>query len=726
MISTPGTLPSPDVDTVDRTLRGGLVILPNTFVRLRRDPSVGGILLEGDKLVAGAPMVQVRLADGQVKWLPYSALEPVPSAPETLVDRFAGGKFVEPDWLRRTLTRLRVTGRLSDVVYSMEATETDFYAYQFKPVIKLMSSPTDSMLVADEVGLGKTIEAGLVWTELRARLDCDRLLVACPKTLCQKWQDELSRRFGVDAQIGDADELLGALRRTQDTGRGFALVCSMQGLRPPRGWDDDPEEGEDTVRSTRHELARFLDEASHGEPLIDLLVVDEAHHMRNPETLLNRFGRLATAVSGHRLFLSATPIHLRNRDLHSVLAMVDPDTFEFEGTLEELIETNAPVIAARDLLLRPDSPVADIEALLDDAQAHDILRASQALAQIRHELTTTSLDSSKRSELAARIERVNQLANYVTRTHAGTAHLAFVVRYVQGWLRANRSDHFRGRRPVWFVNVGIPTASYDDLRIFKSYRRIAAAALQLAKIDAPVTLEAVKLFLDDPHVVEAADSDDAAETLGVAVFPEAAAEMTGFAKSSRNAPGLYLLVDVGAMTLDVCMFRLNRQVSQADRYAFMAADVRPLGVDAFHWFLAGGKTQSGFIEQCRHTLNKVVRRTKRERDPHAETWKPGNDVPVFLAGGGAAHRLHQDVVESVGTWLKRDVRNDGIRRLELPVPAAIDLPESLADFGRMAVAWGLSYPPTDIGRIDAMRDIDDIGPPRVVDSADRFVSKDHV
>ena len=290
------------------------------------------------------------------------------------------------------------------------------YAYQFKPVIKLMSSPTDSMLVADEVGLGKTIEAGLVWTELRARLDCDRLLVACPKTLCQKWQDELARRFGVDAQIGDAEELLSALRRTQDTGRGYALVCSMQGLRPPRGWGDDPEEGDDTVRSTRHELARFLDEASHGEPLIDLLVVDEAHHMRNPETLLNRFGRLATAVAGHRLFLSATPIHLRNRDLHSVLAMVDQDTFEFEGTLEELIETNAPVIAARDLLLRPDSSVPDIESLLDDAQAHDILRASQALAQIRHELTTTPLDTSKRSELAARIERVNQLANYVTRT----------------------------------------------------------------------------------------------------------------------------------------------------------------------------------------------------------------------------------------------------------------------------------------------------------------------
>ena len=90
--------------------------------------------------------------------------------------------------------------------------------------------------------------------------------------------------------------------------------------------------------------------------------------MRNPKTLLNRVGRLANSVASHRLFLSATPIHLRNRDLHSVLAMVDPDTFEFESTLEELIETNAPVIAARDLLLRPNSSVAEIESLLDSAQ----------------------------------------------------------------------------------------------------------------------------------------------------------------------------------------------------------------------------------------------------------------------------------------------------------------------------------------------------------------------
>jgi len=298
-----------------------MTISPGTFVRLKHDPTRVGILLKGERRAAGTRMVEVRLADGQVKWLPYAALEPVPSTDESLLDRFAAGRFVEPDWLRRTLTRLRVTGRLSEVVYSMEATETDFYAYQFKPVIKMMSSPTDAMLIADEVGLGKTIEAGLVWTELRARLDCNRLLIICPKTLCQKWQDELARRFGVEAQIGDARVVLDVLRRSRDTGRGYALVCSMQGLRPPRGWEDDGAEGEDGNSSARRDLARFLDEASDGEPLVDLLVVDEAHHMRNPETLLNRFGRLANSVASHRLFLSATPIHLRNRDLHSLLVL---------------------------------------------------------------------------------------------------------------------------------------------------------------------------------------------------------------------------------------------------------------------------------------------------------------------------------------------------------------------------------------------------------------------
>jgi len=396
-----------------RRIRPVVAISRGDQVRLKTDPTRGGIVQQGDKVQAGRRMVPVQFLDGSVKWLPENALEIVPPAAPPLVDRFAAGRFAAPDWLRRTLARIRVTGRLSDVVYSMEATETDFYAYQFKPVLKLLNSPTDALLIADEVGLGKTIEAGLIWTELRARLEANRLLVLCPKTLCDKWRMELDHRFGVDARIVDAEELVELLSRSN--GRGFAAVASMQSVRPPRGWDNG-HDGETAGSQThRQKLARLFDEAAEGQPLIDLLVIDEAHHLRNPETMLYSLGQLANAVSSYRVFLSATPIHLRNRDLHSLLRLIDPDTFEFESTLDELILTNVPIVQARDMLLKPTTPVEAILDQLQDARQYGILAKSKAIELIRDELNGP-LDMPKRAELAARLEQANQLANFVTRT----------------------------------------------------------------------------------------------------------------------------------------------------------------------------------------------------------------------------------------------------------------------------------------------------------------------
>jgi SNF2 family DNA or RNA helicase len=289
----------------------------------------------------------------------------------------------------------------------MEATETDFYPYQYKPVLKLLNSPTDALLIADEVGLGKTIEAGLIWTELRARLESNRLLVLCPKTLCDKWQIELDHRFGVDARIVSAGELTQLLSRSN--GRGFAAVAGMQSLRPPRGWDNGYAEEQEAGENARRRLARFLDEASDGEPLVDLLVIDEAHHMRNPETLLYGLGQLLNSVSSHRVFLSATPIHLRNRDLHSLLRLVDPDTFEYASTLDELIETNAPIIEARDLLRKPDASAERIIERIDEARRYELLSNSRGLESIRDELEKKPLDLTARAELASRLEQVNQL-----------------------------------------------------------------------------------------------------------------------------------------------------------------------------------------------------------------------------------------------------------------------------------------------------------------------------
>lgn len=387
------------------------------FVRLKTDPTRAGILQEGERFHAGRRMVPVQFQDGSVSWLPEAALEEVPKVAPPLIDRFADGRFAAPEWLRRTHARLRVTGRLSEIVYSMEATETDFYAFQFKPVLKLLNSPTDGLLIADEVGLGKTIEAGLIWTELRARFGSNRLLVICPKTLCEKWQTELHRRFGVDAHIVDAAGLQHLLNATRNTSRGFAAIAGMQSLRPPRAWEEVSEAGELVNTSARAKLARYLAEAADDQALFDLVVIDEAHHMRNPETQLHSLARLVNDIAAHRVFLSATPIHLRNRDLHSLLQLIDPDTFQFEQTLDDLIEVNAPVIKARDMLLRPGAALADVRACLDEAAGHFILSDSKSLALIRERMAgDVDLDNHARAELAAQLEQANLLANYITRT----------------------------------------------------------------------------------------------------------------------------------------------------------------------------------------------------------------------------------------------------------------------------------------------------------------------
>ncbi len=153
----------------------------------------------------------------------------------------------------------------------MDTSDTDFLAYQFKPILKLLESPTNSLLIADEVGLGKTIEAGLIWTELRAREGARTLLVVCPPHLVTKWRKELKRRFGVHAQAAGPAEVLEMLedsRRNQTD--GFALIATYHGLRPPKGWED---EARSPAARLAHQLAAWGDSE---HPLLDLLVMDEA------------------------------------------------------------------------------------------------------------------------------------------------------------------------------------------------------------------------------------------------------------------------------------------------------------------------------------------------------------------------------------------------------------------------------------------------------------------
>jgi len=388
---------------------------PGDQVRLKFDPSRSGVLVKA-KPKGALTLWLVRFPD-QPSWVPEDQLEAESESLADPIELLAKGELAGVAALRQQLTHVRLSGRLANVVYSMETTNTEFFAHQFKPVLKFLNSPANGLLIADEVGLGKTIEAGLVWTELRSRYDAQRLLVLCPAVLQPKWKAELYDRFGVEAEVADAKRTLEVLQTGAAEGRarGFALIGSLQGLRPRRGWADLEEES--THSGTR--LATFLRAQAEAEPLADLLVVDEAHYLRNPESMNAALGRLLKEVSEHILLLSATPVHLRSEDLYYQLNLLDEDTFNDPRLFDEILEANAPLVQARDLALSSKVNRTELLGLLRDASAHFLLAENRQLRTLIDELEQdeTHLDDLRvRADTAWRLETLNLLGHVVSRT----------------------------------------------------------------------------------------------------------------------------------------------------------------------------------------------------------------------------------------------------------------------------------------------------------------------
>ena len=234
-----------------------------TEVRLQQNPGRTGVCTGNIRPRGQRQYIQVKFNDGTTDFV--SEIELELASELDLNDHYAllrSGSYGRASDLRRNLTFVHLSGRLANLVYSMGITNTDFYAYQYKPLLTLLDSPTNGILIADEVGLGKTIEAGLIWTELRARFDMRRLLVVCPAMLREKWKDELSRRFGLTATIMDAKTMFDKLKNPSHlTGNGEAWIVSYQSIRPPKDWKPGKADNKKTL-TTKRSLANFLEEAS--------------------------------------------------------------------------------------------------------------------------------------------------------------------------------------------------------------------------------------------------------------------------------------------------------------------------------------------------------------------------------------------------------------------------------------------------------------------------------
>tara|TARA_R110002072_G_scaffold296172_2_gene467749 strand:- start:2075 stop:5212 length:3138 start_codon:yes stop_codon:yes gene_type:complete len=347
--------------------------------------------------------------------LPERNLKPIEEN-QTVDELIRKGAYGRPRNLRGAITHSRLTGRLADVIYSMEATNTEFFSYQFKPVLNFLESPSNGILIADEVGLGKTIEAGLIWTELRARMDANRLLIICPAVLREKWRYELLHRFGIRADICSASELLAKLREREGKQQEeLAVIASIQGLRPPKNWDED--EG---IKTGAADLARYISDHGSAESLFDCVVVDEAHYLRNPDSQTHKLAHLIRPVATNVVLLSATPIQLRSDDLFHLLNIIDNENFEFKPAFDGVLEANKPLVSLASKLRKGDCTVPEFVELVDRCLANTMLSDNCQLQDLRQNPPSqeelSSSDPASRIRLANRIERINLLARVISRT----------------------------------------------------------------------------------------------------------------------------------------------------------------------------------------------------------------------------------------------------------------------------------------------------------------------
>ncbi|HEY1016209.1 MAG TPA: DEAD/DEAH box helicase, partial [Herpetosiphonaceae bacterium] len=291
-------------------------------IRLRAQPQRQGRIIDDPQHYSHGYQYFVTLSGDHEGWFAEHDLEELP------LDGLPIWQSTEA--FLRDLALIKQQARFTDGLYAYKASRTEFVPYQFRPVLKFLRNMHHRILIADEVGLGKTIEAALIYLELKARLNISRVLILCPSRLKAKWQDELRYRFEEDFVDLDSQAIRRFLDDTQRMGHTFPFkaIASFETMRSPA----------------------FIQAWSELHIPLDLLIVDEAHYLRNQETNTYELGLTLSDLADAVVFLTATPLHLGNQDLFNLLHILLPGDFPNRDVFTALIEPNTMINRAAALI----------------------------------------------------------------------------------------------------------------------------------------------------------------------------------------------------------------------------------------------------------------------------------------------------------------------------------------------------------------------------------------
>ena len=318
--------------------------------------------------------------------------------------------------LQASLTSLHILSPSTASLFSLRSGRVQFVPYQYRPVLKLIRSDRPRLLIADEVGVGKTIEAGLIIKELRARMDLSSVLVICPKALVaeRKWELEM-RRFDEQFTPLDGSMLRHCLQETHLEGEWPEQYSKA--ILPFSLFDSDLVCGGRDGRNRNNQGLLSLDPP----PKFDLVIVDEAHHIRNTETFLHQGIRFFCDNAQAVLLLTATPVQLGSEDLYTLLNVLRPDLVIDHASFQQMAEPNASINTAVAHCRRAKHDWQK-EALgcLDNVALTEwgrlFLRESPAFQGIYDRLQAETISEAERVGLTREIEELYTFSSLINRT----------------------------------------------------------------------------------------------------------------------------------------------------------------------------------------------------------------------------------------------------------------------------------------------------------------------
>jgi SNF2 family DNA or RNA helicase len=389
------------------------------IVRLVADHTRSGPVIAEIPMPGGQMRYRVFHSPTDVREYMADQIEAVDISPtgNRLIDALQQKEWLNTSQFQARLTAARLADPQVDHLYSLYAGRIQHIPFQFKPLLRFLRADQPRLFIADEVGVGKTIEAGLILKELQSRQRVDNVLVLCPKALVYKWREEM-RRFDEDFLPLSAENLRYCLEETNLDGvwpaRYSRSIVHLELLR-----HESYLHGEQTRTYPKQGLMNLKP-----PPHFNLLIVDEAHHLRNPGTLSHELARFLCEISDAVLFLSATPVHVGSENLFNLLNLLRPDLFSNRQVFDQVVEPNKYLTKAmRSVRLRHPQDEWQKDAMRALREIESTIWGRQVIKNdplyiewIKRLSSQENLSDMDRIRCLRDLEEIHSLAHIINRT----------------------------------------------------------------------------------------------------------------------------------------------------------------------------------------------------------------------------------------------------------------------------------------------------------------------